>query len=137
MIPPAPPPLVVGPLTRTDLVRYQGASGDFNPIHHDETFARSAGLPAPLSLGMFHAGLLATWATDWLGAESVRRFKVRFAEPVFPGDTLTCDGTVVREYTVEGEPRVDVELFCRKQDGAVAVRGWATFVLQPAGKESA
>ena len=85
-----PPPLIVGPLTRTDLVRYAGASGDFNPIHHDELFARDAGLPAPLSLGMLQAGMLATWATDWLGTENIRRFRVRFADRVFPGDTVTC-----------------------------------------------
>jgi acyl dehydratase len=128
-----PPPLVVGPLSRTDLVRYQGASGDFNPIHHDEPFARSAGMPAPLSLGMLQAGLLATWATDWLGADAVRRFKVRFAATVFPGDTLTCTGEVVRDYDEDGEPRLDLELVCTKQDGTVAVRGWATFVATPEG----
>jgi acyl dehydratase len=126
----APAPLVVGPLTRTDLVRYQGASGDFNPIHHDETFTRAAGLPAPLSLGMLQAGFMATWATDWLGAAAVRRFRVRFAAPVFPGDTVSCSGRIVAEYTVDGEPRVDVELLCHKQDGEVAVRGWATFVVE-------
>jgi acyl dehydratase len=122
-----PPPLVVGPLSRTDLVRYQGASGDFNPIHHDEVFARSAGYPAPLSLGMLQAGLLATWATGWLGADRVRRFRVRFAEQVWPGDTVTCSGTVTREYTVDGQALVDVELRCTTQHGKVAVYGWATF----------
>ncbi|MFE0588353.1 MaoC/PaaZ C-terminal domain-containing protein [Micromonospora echinospora] len=124
-----PPPLVYGPVTRTDLVRYQGASGDFYPIHHDEPYARSAGLPAPLVLGMFSAGLLATWATDWLGADAVRVFRVRFAAQVFPGDTLTCTGTVLRDYhTDDGEPRRDLELTCRTGAGAVAVHGWATFV---------
>ena len=121
---------MLGPLTRTDLVRYQGASGDFNPIHHDEPFARAAGLPAPLTLGMLSAGAMATWATDWLGADAVRRFRVRFETQVFPGDTLTCDGHVVREYDTDGEPRVDLELACRTQAGAVAVRGWATFVVE-------
>jgi acyl dehydratase len=127
----APDPLVVGPLTRTDLVKYQGASGDFNPIHHDEPFARSAGLPAPLSLGMLQAGLMATWATNWLGASTVRRFKVRFTAQVFPGDTVSCSGRVEREYEVDanGTRMVDLELFCHKQDGTLAVRGWATFVV--------
>lgn len=124
-----PAPLVVGPLTRTDLVRYQGASGDFNPIHHDEPFAKAAGMPAPLSLGMLQAGLLATWATDWLGAGAVRRFKVRFAATVFPGDTLTCGGEIVRRYAAGGETLVDLDLVCSKQDGTVAVRGWATFAV--------
>jgi acyl dehydratase len=120
-----PPPLIIGPLTRTDLVRYAGASGDFNPIHHDEGFARDAGLPAPLSLGMLQAGMLATWATDWLGAENIRRFRVRFADRVFPGDTLTCGGRVT---AIDGE-QVELELECTTQSGTVAVRAWATFVL--------
>ena len=47
-----PPPRVYGPVTRTDVVRYQGASGDLNPVHHDEPFARAAGFPAPLGVGM-------------------------------------------------------------------------------------
>ena len=124
-----PPPLVVGPLTRTDLVRYQGASGDFNPLHHDEPFARAAGLAAPLSLGMLQAGMLATWATDWLGAAAVRSFRVRFAEQVFPGDTVTCTGRIVSAYRADdGEPRVDLELTATTHTGAVAVRAWATFV---------
>lgn len=124
-----PQALVIGPLTRTDLVKYQGASGDFNPIHHDEPFATSVGLPAPLSLGMLQAGLMATWATDWLGADAVRRFKVRFAAQVFPGDTVSCSGRVEREYTVDGASMVDLELFCHKQDGTLVVRGWASFVV--------
>jgi acyl dehydratase len=126
--PAAPAALVVGPLTRTDFVRYQGASGDMNPLHHDETFARAAGYEAPLAIGMLNAGLLGTYATDWLGAEAVRRFRIRFKEQVWPGDTLTCTGSVVREYDDEGEPRVDVELACTRQTGGVAVRAWATFV---------
>jgi acyl dehydratase len=43
----SPAPMTIGPVTRTDFVRYQGASGDMNPIHHDETFARAAGYEAP------------------------------------------------------------------------------------------
>ena len=124
-----PPPLVVGPLTRTDFVRYQGASGDFNPIHHDEPFALAAGLPAPIAVGMLPAGMLAAWATDWLGAENIRRFRVRFVNPVFPGDTVTCSGRVVSSRVDAAEPTCDLELDCVTQDGTVAIRAWATFAL--------
>ncbi len=65
-------PRTYGPLTRTDFVRYQGASGDFNPIHHDETFAKASGFPTVFSVGMLQAGILASFATDWLGAANVR-----------------------------------------------------------------
>ena len=125
----SPPPLVVGPITITDIVRYQGASGDMNPIHHDEAFARRAGFRSPLALGMMQAGMLASWATDWLGANRIRLFRVRFVEQVWPGDILTCSGIVVREYQEGGDRRVDVELACRRQTGGVAVLGWATFSI--------
>ncbi len=130
MIPPPPPPLVVGPLTRTDFVRYQGASGDMNPLHHDETFARAAGYQAPLAIGVLNAGLLATYATDWLGAQAVRGFRIRFKAQVWPGDTLTCTGTVLREYTDGDQAMVEVELAATSQAGAVAVQAWATFVRE-------
>lgn len=121
-------PSAYGPVTRTDFVRYQGASGDMNPIHHDEEFAREAGFPSPFSVGMYQAGLLAGYATDWLGAENVRRYRVRFKEQVWPGDTLTCSGEIVRTYEEDGEARVDVELTCDRQTGGTAVQAWATFV---------
>jgi acyl dehydratase len=118
-----------GPLTRTDFVRYQGASGDFNPIHHDEEFARAAGFPTVFSVGMLQAGILGTFATDWLGAENVRRFSVSFREQVWPGDTLVCTGEVVKRYEADGERRVDLQLSCDREGGGTAIRGEATFVV--------
>ncbi len=107
------------------------------PTHHDEPFAVNAGLPQPLSLGMLQAGMLATWATDWLGAEAIRRFRVRFAERVFPGDTVTCAGRIVKSYVDEsGQSLVDLELECTTQTGAVALRGWATFTVPSLGESS-
>lgn len=135
-LPTPPPPLFVGPISMTDIVRYQGASGDMNAIHHDEAFAQGAGFPSPLALGMMQAGMLATWATNWLGAEQIRRFRVRFVEQVWPGDTLSCSGVVEREYEDAGERRVDVELVCSRQTGGVAVLGWATFVVEGNGESS-
>lgn len=122
-----PGPREVGPITRTDIVRYQGASGDFQPVHHDEPFATAAGFPAPLAVGMFHAGVMTTWATDWLGPERVRRTRIRWKAPVFPGDTLTFHGAV--EARDEAAATVDLTLTGTKQDGSVAVQGWMTFDL--------
>jgi len=125
-----PPPLVLGPLTRTDFVRYQGASGDFNPIHHDEEFAKSAGYPSVFSVGMLQAGILAGFATDWLGAKNVRRYAVQFREQVWPGDVVVCSGTVTRKYDEDGEHKVDVDLLCTRQaSGGAAIKGEATFVV--------
>ncbi len=125
----APAPRVVGPLSVADFVRYAGASGDFNPLHYDEMIARAAGFESVFAQGMFSAGVLASFAADWLGADSVRRLQVRFLDVVWPGDTLTCAATVVRSYVHEGEQRADLELICTRQTGAQAVRGVATFVV--------
>jgi acyl dehydratase len=122
---------IVGPLTRTDFVRYQGASGDFNPIHHDDEFAQSAGFPTAFSVGMLQAGILATYATDWLGADNVRRFGVQFREQVWPGDELELTGSVVEKGTADelGERTVEVELHAQRVGGGTAIKGWATFAV--------
>jgi len=121
------PSRTFGPLTRTDFVRYQGASGDFNAIHHDEEFARSAGFPSVFSVGMLQAGLLATYCTDLLGPKNVRRFKASFREQVWPGETLVAGGTVTKLYESGGEKLVDLELTVTREGGGIAIRGEATF----------
>jgi acyl dehydratase len=123
-------PRTFAPLTRTDFVRYQGASGDFHPLHHDEPFAQATGFPSVFSVGMLQAGMLASYVTEWLGVENLRRFKVRFADQVWPGDELTCTATVTGIAELpEGGRRVTVELLCQRQTGSAALKGDADFVL--------
>jgi acyl dehydratase len=122
-------PREYGPLSRTDFVRYQGASGDFNPIHHDEEFAQSAGYPSVFSVGMLQAGILASYATDWLGAANVRAFGVQFREQVWPGDSLVCSGSVVDRREVDGERLVDLDLEVSRIGGGTAIKGTATFAV--------
>jgi len=117
------------PLTVTDFVRYQGASGDMNPIHHDTEFAQKAGFPQPFAVGMLAAGVLAGWATDWLGAANVRRFKVQWREQAWPGDVLTYSGVVVDKREEKGRRLVDVEMAVTRQTGGTHLKGWATFVV--------
>lgn len=132
---PTPEPWSLSPQTRTDFVRYQGASGDMNPIHHDQTYAEAAGYPSPFSVGMLQAGILGSYATDWLGAANIRSFRVRFKEQVWPDDVLTCEGRVLQQYERDGIEYVDVELDCTRQTGGVAASAWATFVVP--GSETA
>lgn len=121
-----------GPQTHTDIIRYQGASGDFNPIHHDPEFARSAGLPGVFSVGMLQAGYLGTYCVDLFGATSVRRFAVRFVEQVWPGDELVCRGTVTAVTpTIDGQT-VEIDLAISRSTGGVAVSASATVFL-PSG----
>jgi acyl dehydratase len=88
--------IVFGPISRADIVRYAGASGDFNPIHVDEGYARSTGAPTVFAMGMLPAGYLATAVSTWIGGpQHLKRFKVRFTTRVWPGDEIACTGRVV------------------------------------------
>jgi acyl dehydratase len=113
----------IGPVTVSDFVRYAGASGDFNPMHFDPERAQAAGFDEPFAQGMFTAGVLASFAADWMGPENVRSIAVRFVEIVRLGDTLTCTGRI----TDVRDGIAHAELTCARQTGAVAVRGTATF----------
>ncbi len=124
-----PGPRTIGPVSRTDFVRYQGASGDMNPVHHDEIFARKAGYDAPLGVGMFQAGVMNIWAAEWLGPHNVRRTRIRWKRPIFPGAVLTFDGELARGWEDGGERHVEVVLSGTDADGVVVVQGWMTFVV--------
>lgn len=116
-----------GPVTMTDIVRYQGASGDMNPIHHDPGFAERAGFPAVFSVGMLQAGLLANFACDWLGYENLRSFGVRFRDKVWPGDRLVFDAEVTAVHEKDSVRMVDLELTCTREGGGTALAGTAAF----------
>jgi acyl dehydratase len=123
------PRWVHGPVTRTDLVRYAGAGGDFNPMHHDEQFAREAGLDTVFAMGMFHAGLLSRSVSGWLGLANVRKFAIRFTGQVWPDDTLTFDGVIDKVYEEDGLRVADCSFSVTRQTGDVAIRATATAVV--------
>jgi len=119
-------PLVVENLTRTNFVRYAGASGDFNPMHHDDTIATSVGNPSVFGHGMLTAGLMARVVKDWFGPEAMRRYQVRFSKQVWPGDTLTFTAKVTGKREEGGEKLVDLECTATNQDGVEVLVGSAT-----------
>ncbi len=121
-------------VTRAHIIKYGGASGDLQPIHHDEEFARAAGLPSIFAMGLMHGGFLTRVVTDWAGDGKVKRYKLRFKAIVWPNDTLTCKGHVVRKYQEDGENLVDCKLFVINQNGEQAIEGESTVSL-PTRKE--
>lgn len=123
-----PATLTVGPITRTDIVRFAGAGGDFNPLHHDEERAQAAGFPGVFAMGQMQAGMLSRLVTERYPIGAVRAYRVRFADKVWPGDTLTLRWGAETPRTDEatGEDVVDVELEAVRQTGDVAVKGRVT-----------
>jgi len=87
--------------------RYAGASGDFNPIHHDQTFAEASGNPTVFAMGMLNASILSRVVTAFAGRPNVRRYKVRFATRAWPGDDVICRGRVTRKLEHGAEKLVD------------------------------
>jgi acyl dehydratase len=113
-------------IDRFHFVRYAGASGDFNPIHFDESAAKAAGVDGVFGQGMFTAGVLSRIASEWFGPESIRRYAVRFRSRLFPGDSIHCTGRIQRVYEEDGVPHADLMLSARSGSGDVLVRGNAT-----------
>jgi acyl dehydratase len=126
-------PVITHKLTRTDLVKYAGASGDFNPMHHDEVKAQAAGLPSVFGHGMFSAGFLAKAVTDYVGVGSLTTYKVRFAKQTWPGETFTTKITVKAKRKENGSNLVDLDATLLNQNGEVKVSGEATAALPSRG----
>ncbi len=122
-------PEFVHELTRTDLVMYAGASGDFNPMHTDEVSAKAAGLPSVFGHGMFTAGLLGKAITDYVGVGNLRHYKIRFTKQTWPGEVLTTHVTVLRKYEEGSERRVDLECTVTNQAGESKLAGVAVAAL--------
>jgi acyl dehydratase len=102
---------------------YAGASGDFNPMHHDEVKAKDAGLPSVFGHGMLSMGILGKAITDYVGIGNLRNYKVRFTKQTWPGETLTSLVKVAGKRTDGDDKLVDLEVSLVNQDGEVKVSG--------------
>jgi acyl dehydratase len=118
---------VVENLTRTQLVMYAGASGDYNPLHTDEVFAtKAAGFPGVFAHGMLTMALTGKALTDWVGDGRLRTFGVQFRGQVWPGDSLTTTMTVRALRDADRESLVELDVATRNQNGDVVLTGTAS-----------
>jgi acyl dehydratase len=107
-------PEVAETIERIDLVRYAGASGDFNPIHWNDEVAKAVGLPGVIAHGMYSMAVAARMVAGWAGDPAVvKRLRVRFSAMIEPGQTLTAKGEVAE---VDG-PRVLVSFHAEDEKG--------------------
>ena len=123
---------VVDNLTRTQIVQYAGASGDYNPIHSDEVYStKIAGYPSVFAHGMLSMGMTGMMLTNYVGDGRLAKFGVRFTRQVWPGDTLTSKATVEAIREEGGEHFVDLAVSTVNQEGVEVVSGHATARLDP------
>jgi len=110
-------------VTRTQLVQYSGASGDYNPLHSDERFATEvAGYPSVFAHGMLTMGMTGRVVTDWFGPEAVLSYGARFVSQVWPGDRLTATATVVG---VGDDGTADLTISTTNQGGEIVLAATA------------
>jgi len=113
------------PVTRTDIVKYQGASGDFDAAHHDDEHAKSFGYPTIFSLGMLHAGQLSAYVVNSFPNGKLHKYTTKFKGIVFPGETLTFSGEVTDVEKTDNSNRVTVEIAAKNDDERAVVLGAA------------
>ncbi|EQD57726.1 MaoC domain protein dehydratase [mine drainage metagenome] len=127
----AVPELVKDPVTKVQLLKYAGASGDYNLIHTDVETARAVGLPDVIAHGMLSMGFLGQFLTELAGPSGVRQLKVRFAAMVHLGDVITCRGVVRSVRPQEGNrAAVALEVSAENQRGERVTVGDAEVWLQ-------
>jgi acyl dehydratase len=123
---------LVSDITRTQIVMYAGASGDYNPLHTDEIFATQvAGYPTVFAHGMLTMGMTGRALTDWVGDGRLTSYGVRFSKQVWPGDSLTATVTVEGLRQIDGVDIADFTVTTRNQHGDVVVTGTASARLDP------
>ena len=113
-------------ISRTHIIKYVGAGGDFQPIHHDEEYAKKAGLPSIFANGLMHGGMLARVVTDWAGDAVIKNYKLRFKAIVWPNDTLVFKGQVLKKYQEADHHLVDCSLKVMNQKDESVIEGEAT-----------
>ncbi len=123
---------LVDNLTRTQIVQYAGASGDYNPVHTDEVFAtKVAGFPSVFAHGMLTMGMTGKMLTNYVGDGRLTKFGVRFTRQVFPGDTLDAKATVKEIGKEGGHYFVVLDVETVNQNGEIVVSGYAAARIDP------
>ncbi|GCE08007.1 MaoC/PaaZ C-terminal domain-containing protein [Dictyobacter aurantiacus] len=120
------PSLTTPPITHLQLVRYAGASGDFNPLHTDPTVGERIGTGGIIAHGMLIMGLVGQMVSDYVGPQALRKFGVRFKGMTHLNDIITCSGTITEKFEADGEQRIVGKVQATDQNGDLKVAG--TFV---------
>ena len=118
------PKLVKGPLQKLQHVMYAGASGDFNPLHTDDDFAKAVGMKdGVITHGMLIMGFVGQAITNWIPKKELKRFGVRFAGMTKPGNTITVTGKVRDKRSQSGQNLITCDITAMDETGDVKVTG--------------
>jgi acyl dehydratase len=111
---------VLPPVTRLQLIKYAGASGDYNPIHTIDEAAEEAGLPGVIAHGMLTAAMMGLLFSPYLEHGYVKELQARFSGMVYPGDEIIIGGHVSGEEDIEEGRLYTFEVYAKKGEETVA-----------------
>ena len=122
--------LLVENLTRTQIVQYAGASGDFNPLHTDELFAKDvAGYPSTFAHGMLGMALTGKVLTKLFHNSSIKKFGIRFQNIIWPGDTLTAKLVVEKIENDDNIKYIELSINTLNQENKIVLNGSASIEI--------
>ena len=119
------PELIIGPVSRTNLALYAGASGDHNPLHIDSDYTDQIGLPDVIAHGMLIMGYLGRVLTNNISQDQILEYGVQFSSITNIGDILTCKATVIKIYTKEDRKNLKLELSVKNQNKDLKLKGYS------------
>ena len=119
------PEVKIDPITRVQLVDYASASGDYNLLHYDESFAKKTGLKGCIAHGMLQAGMISSYILNWAKGGILRNFKIRFSDIVNENDILTFKGKIVKKYQEYGENVIEINVVSKNQEERITSQGSA------------
>lgn len=118
------------PISRVQLAQYAGASGDLNPLHLDDDFAKKVGLDGAIAHGMLIMGFLGEYVMQVANQQAkVVNFKMRFGKMTYPGDEIECSGIVKEIFELNGKHHIELQLSAIKGTGDIVGTGSATLQL--------
>ncbi|VDG97060.1 (3R)-hydroxyacyl-ACP dehydratase subunit HadB [Lysinibacillus sphaericus] len=119
------------PVTREQLVQYAQSSGDLNPLHTDDDFAKSIGMDGVIAHGMLIMGFLGQYVQELAGTKAIiSNFSMRFGAMTKPGDAITCSGVVKQLTEIDGNRVAELELIAEKAPGERVGTGSATLTCK-------
>ena len=113
----------IDPITRMQLVDYASASGDYNLLHYDESFARKTGLKGCIAHGMLQMAMCANYIMNWAKNGTLKKFKLRFSDIVNENDVLTFKGKIINKYKESNENLIEVRVLTETQEKRITSQG--------------
>lgn len=127
-------PAIVKHPTPVQLVKFAGASEDFNPIHFDKDKALADGLPGTIVHGRLKNAFLIQLLTDWVGEKGmVKKIAIQHRGMDLPGHAIACKGKVTKKYTESGQNLIDCEVWTENEKGEKTAPATATVILPSRG----